>query len=205
MASRPIPKPIPCPILSHPSGRPFARRRPRHAGAIICTFILGILALAPLLGPFRGGLFQAPRGTDPSESRPRNYHTSYPTGTDSAETGGIAGGGARDNGQSRRAVDGSSQSTTTGRGDDSFLSPEALSRELLSDGRPRCEEDDEGESRCLPTVFFIGVSKCGERVYCVFTVLYTRVFCDFQPLLGGWKSKIIVLKKRRRMSSPKVN
>lgn len=44
-----------------------------------------------------------------------------------------------------------------------FLSPEELAGELLQDGRPRCAEDEEGESRCLPTVFFIGVSKCGER------------------------------------------
>ncbi|CAN0137129.1 unnamed protein product, partial [Laminaria digitata] len=32
---------------------------------------------------------------------------------------------------------------------------------MLDDGEPRCVEDEEGESRCLPTVFFIGVSKCG--------------------------------------------
>lgn len=164
--------PIPC----HPSGRPFARRRPRHAGAVICTFTLGILALAPLLGPFRGGFFPARRGPDPTAPRRRNQYILNPAGSDSAESregensaasgtgadsaasGDSARGGLRAYGQPREEV----KSVMTGRGDDSFLSPEELSGELLSDGRPRCEKDEEGENRCLPTVFFIGVSKCGE-------------------------------------------
>lgn len=53
-------------------------------------------------------------------------------------------------------------------GDQTFLSPEELAGELLPDGRPRCLEDEEGENRCLPTAFFIGVSKSGERFFPVF-------------------------------------
>lgn len=53
------------------------------------------------------------------------------------------------------------------------------------DGKPRCWTDEEGKSRCLPTVFFFGVSKCGElkipnggggRRFAVLTC--SRVWCS---------------------------
>lgn len=44
-----------------------------------------------------------------------------------------------------------------------FLWPEEeLGDETLADGKARCWTDEAGNSRCLPTVFFFGVSKCGE-------------------------------------------
>lgn len=43
-----------------------------------------------------------------------------------------------------------------------FLSPEELGAETLADGKARCWTDEVGNSRCLPNVFFFGVSKCGE-------------------------------------------
>ena len=50
-------------------------------------------------------------------------------------------------------------------GGEKQMSPEELAGELLPDGWPRCLEDEKGESSCLPTAFFIGVSKCGERFF----------------------------------------
>lgn len=38
----------------------------------------------------------------------------------------------------------------------------ALDEGAARDGGPQCWTDEEGKGRCLPTVFFLGVSKCGE-------------------------------------------
>lgn len=61
------------------------------------------------------------------------------------------------------------QEITGGGGE--LLSPEESAEALLADGEPRCftvdgaTSEEEGGARrglCLPTLFFLGVSKCGE-------------------------------------------
>lgn len=49
-----------------------------------------------------------------------------------------------------------------GGGERALLSSEEVAGAILADGDPRCFLDEEGRSWCLPTVFFLGVSKCGE-------------------------------------------
>ena len=45
-----------------------------------------------------------------------------------------------------------------------LLSGGGLGEGVDGDGEPRCWTDEEGRGRCLPTVFFFGVSKCGEHL-----------------------------------------
>lgn len=129
---------------------------------------LGLLALAPLRGTIRAAFSSSssspprnrstrkktanqailPTNVDPSPSQVDGVLTTLSTGDEdgagaAAGVGGAAPGGLREN-------------------DSPSFSGGGLGEGAARDGRPRCWTDEEGKSRCLPTVFFLGVSKCGE-------------------------------------------
>ena len=104
-------------------------------GALLCALGLGILALGPFLGSLRPGA---------STGSPVPSRAALPATTLAKR--GTGGSGRWPLGHERERI----------------LSPEDVAGELLSDGRPRCFVDEAELRRCLPTVFFLGVSKCGE-------------------------------------------
>eukprot|EP00752_Nemacystus_decipiens_P003848 g3540.t1 len=152
---------------------------------------LGLLALAPLRGTFRtvsppwsssSGPASA-RGSSSSPQNPSTLQNSakpaiWPTQANwlpsrvdgvlvapaAPEEGGGADGAAAGIGGAASARGAQAyRPERAGLREDASLSSSggSLGEGAARDGRPRCWTDEEGKGRCLPTVFFFGVSKCG--------------------------------------------
>lgn len=139
MPFSPRPPLRPCSVPpTHRDRQTSVHRKTRHTGAVACTVALGLLALMPLFGSLIPGLSA------------RNYRPSTVATTHTVVVPPAAAG------------EGGAEQLSR-----SFLSSEELEMEVVADGGARCWTDGEGEPRCLPTVFFLGVSKCGEHAFCV--------------------------------------